>query len=89
MKVAVLGATGPTGVEVVKQALELGYDVVALVRDPEKLATLVKHDKLKVHKVDVTKQEDLVGPLKGVDGIVSAWEDKQASGRRALSTQTL
>lgn len=48
MKVAVLGATGPTGVEVVKQALELGYDVVALVRDPEKLATLVKHDKLKV-----------------------------------------
>lgn len=24
-----------------------------------------------MHKVDVTKQEDLVGPLKGVDGIVS------------------
>ena len=37
MKLAVIGATGPTGALVVSQALEKGHEVVALVRNPEKL----------------------------------------------------
>ena len=37
MKIAVVGATGPTGLEVVKQALERGHSVVAYVRRPEAL----------------------------------------------------
>jgi putative NADH-flavin reductase len=37
MKVVVLGATGGTGLEIVRQAMERGHSVTALVRSPEKL----------------------------------------------------
>ncbi|KAK3742394.1 hypothetical protein QZH41_012028 [Actinostola sp. cb2023] len=36
-RLAVFGATGPTGVLAVKTALELGHHVTALVRNPDKL----------------------------------------------------
>nr|KAG5697574.1 hypothetical protein BaRGS_019795 [Batillaria attramentaria] len=72
MKIAVLGATGPTGQEVVKQALEQGHTVTALVRDPDKMASQVQHDNLQIQKVDLSKEEDLVGPMKGVDAVLSS-----------------
>ena len=37
MKVVILGATGGTGLEIVRQAIERGHSVTALVRSPEKL----------------------------------------------------
>jgi uncharacterized protein YbjT (DUF2867 family) len=37
MKITVFGATGGTGLQVVKQALASGYQVTALVRDPARL----------------------------------------------------
>jgi putative NADH-flavin reductase len=37
MKVLILGATGPLGKQIVKQALERGHEVTALVRSPEKI----------------------------------------------------
>lgn len=72
MKIAVLGATGPTGQQVVTQALAKGYEVRALVRDPDKMAAQVQHDKLQIHKVDLSKPEDLVTPLQGVDAVLSS-----------------
>lgn len=46
MKIAVLGATGQTGQELVHQALQQGHTVTAIVRNPAKLT--VTHDNLKV-----------------------------------------
>ena len=40
MNLGVLGATGKTGTEVVRQALEGGHQVTVLVRDPTKLGEL-------------------------------------------------
>ena len=37
MKVALLGATGFVGSALLKEALDRGYTVTAIVRDPEKL----------------------------------------------------
>ncbi|HEX6452281.1 MAG TPA: NAD(P)H-binding protein [Trebonia sp.] len=37
MRLTVFGATGGTGAEVVRQALEAGYQVTAVVRDPARL----------------------------------------------------
>ncbi len=37
MKIAVLGATGGTGTQVVKQALAAKHDVIAIVRNPQNL----------------------------------------------------
>lgn len=39
LNLVVFGATGRTGKEVVKQALEKGHHVTAVVRTPEKLNT--------------------------------------------------
>ena len=47
MKIAVLGATGATGIRFVKEALVVGYDIVAVVRNPDKLKD-VKDNRLEV-----------------------------------------
>lgn len=46
MKLLLLGATGPTGQQLVSEALNEGHEVIAVVRSPEKLTT--QNDKLKV-----------------------------------------
>ena len=58
MKVLVFGATGTTGREVVKQALDLGYQVSAFVRDPAKVA--LEHKNLTVlhYKKNPTIMQD-------------------------------
>lgn len=47
MKIAVLGATGQTGQQLVKQALQQGHIITAIVRNPSKLA--INHENLKVN----------------------------------------
>jgi len=37
LNLAMFGATGPTGIQAVKRALELGHHVTAVVRNPDKL----------------------------------------------------
>ena len=37
MKIIIFGATGTVGQELVKQAVEKGYEVTAFVRNPEKI----------------------------------------------------
>lgn len=46
MRIAVLGATGQTGQYLVKQAIQKGYGVTAVVRNPKKVE--FQHEKLKV-----------------------------------------
>ncbi|XP_062602721.1 LOW QUALITY PROTEIN: uncharacterized protein LOC134264440 [Saccostrea cucullata] len=69
MKISVLGATGPSGLQTVLEALERGYSVVALVRNPDKLT--IKDDKLQVCKVDIFKEDELVPHFGGCDAVVS------------------
>lgn len=68
MKIAVLGATGKTGGLVVKQALEQGYQVVALVRDPVRLT--LRHPQLSVMKGSPTSLADAEKCLNGVDAVI-------------------
>ena len=42
MRIAILGATGGTGMHLLRQALDQGFQVRAIVRTPSKL-NLVKH----------------------------------------------
>jgi nucleoside-diphosphate-sugar epimerase len=55
--IAVLGATGGTGREVVQQALAAGQSVRALVRTPEKLN--LKHERLSVVRGDAHNADDV------------------------------
>ncbi len=43
MRILVIGASGGTGREIVKQALEAGHDVTALVRNPAKFSLAHEH----------------------------------------------
>lgn len=69
MKIALLGATGQTGQYLVKQALEQGHTVTAIVRNPAKLAE--HHDNLKVVKADIFSVDSLKAHFKGQDVVIS------------------
>lgn len=70
MKLAVFGATGGTGQQVVRQALDAGHSVTAVVRDPARLS--VSHSALEVVTADVTDPEALHPALAGRDAVISA-----------------
>jgi putative NADH-flavin reductase len=70
MKIVVFGATGGTGIEVVKQALELGYWVTAVARRPE--AVQLKHERLSVLRGDVFDPASIKAAMQGQDIVVSA-----------------
>jgi putative NADH-flavin reductase len=58
MKVAVLGANGKTGRLAVEEALRRGHQVVAVVRDPDQVAT--KDERLTVAQADAFDESSLV-----------------------------
>ncbi|XP_049619373.1 flavin reductase (NADPH) isoform X1 [Syngnathus scovelli] len=69
MKIAVLGATGQTGQFVVRQALQQGHAVTAVVRNLDKLT--VRHDNLKVVEADIFSADSLKSHFEGSDAVVS------------------
>ncbi len=70
MKILVLGATGGTGREIVRQALEAGHDVVALVRGGEGAAAALPGAQLVVG--DARDREALVRALDGCQAVASS-----------------
>lgn len=71
----IVGATGGTGRELVAQALERGYSVRALVRDPSKLK--VEHPKLEVKKGDVLNYASVEAALRDQDAVICALGHKR------------
>lgn len=70
MKIVLLGATGKTGRELLKQALDAGHHVTALVRNPHRLAS--EHDNLRIVIGDATDKEAVRSAMKGNDVLISA-----------------
>jgi putative NADH-flavin reductase len=71
MKLVVLGATGGTGKEIVRQAVERGHRVTALVRSPERLGFLA--DRITVRRGDLLKVSDLQDILQDQHAVLSAF----------------
>ncbi len=69
MRIAVFGATGATGREVVKQALQAGHEVSSLVRTPAGLAT---HDRLRVVVGGLDRSDRVAEVVDGADAVISA-----------------
>jgi putative NADH-flavin reductase len=67
-KLLVLGATGGTGQHVVSQALDVGHEVTAYVRDPAKLA--ITRERLRVVSGAITA-DALQDAMKGQDVVIS------------------
>ncbi|PTT02525.1 epimerase [Pedobacter sp. HMWF019] len=68
-KVLILGATGRTGKHAIAFALEKGYQVVAMVRDPAKIR--VKSDGLTIVTGLPTDIDDVRRALDGCDAVLS------------------
>jgi uncharacterized protein len=70
MKIALIGATGFVGSAILKEALDRGHEVTAIVRDPEKLQP---HQKLHPQKGDVYNADEVARLVAGHDAVISAF----------------
>ena len=71
MKLTVLGATGGTGLALVRLALEQQHKVTALVRTPAKLGALAANEHLDVLQGDATNKQDVQQAVRGSDAVLS------------------
>ena len=69
-KVAVIGATGFVGTQVVNELASRGYAVEAIARDTTKIT---ESDLVKAKKLDVYNVAELAEGLKGVDAVISTF----------------
>ncbi|MFJ3665647.1 NAD(P)-dependent oxidoreductase [Streptomyces sp. NPDC090106] len=89
MKLTVFGATGGIGQEIVRQALESGHEVTAVVRDPAKLP--MADDRLEVFRADLTDPEPLRPAVAGRDAVLSGLgpHGRADAGVAARTTRTV
>ena len=71
MNLVVLGATGSTGLEIVRQAIEYGHSVTAFVRSPERLKSF--RDRISVKEGNLLDAAELEPVIKGHDAVLSAF----------------
>ncbi|MBV7529381.1 NAD(P)-dependent oxidoreductase [Chitinophaga sp. sic0106] len=72
MKIAIIGASGFIGHEILNEALQRGHQVTAIVRNPEKIT--VSNDNLIVKKADVTDANAVAEAISGTDAVISAYK---------------
>jgi len=88
VKLLVVGATGPTGQQVVRQALDLGHDVTAFVRDPAKLP--IAGGALEVVTGTLPDSEQtLTGALRGRDAVISSLGVRSAFRAQGLIEKSM
>ncbi|MFJ4366084.1 NAD(P)-dependent oxidoreductase [Streptomyces chartreusis] len=89
MKLTVFGATGGTGKEIVRQALDAGHEVTAVVRDPSRFP--VTGDRLEVFRADLTDPQALRPAVAGRDAVLSGLgaRSRKDAGIAARLTRTV
>jgi putative NADH-flavin reductase len=70
MKLAIFGATGGTGRQLVEQALADGHQVTAFVRRP--VALKVRHDRIRIVAGDVRDAAQVESAIERQDAVLSA-----------------
>lgn len=70
-QMVLIGASGFVGSAILKEALSRGYQVKAVVRNPEKVTE--KSPDLTVVKADVSSAATVAEVVKGADAVISAY----------------
>jgi len=70
MKIVLYGATGKAGSRILTELLNRGHEVVAIVRNPDKLAP---NDGLTVQQGDLSSVEAIAEAIGGAQAVVSAY----------------
>lgn len=71
LKMVILGATGATGLEVVRMAVERGHSMTAFVRSPDRLASFM--DRIEVKRGDLLDASQLAEVIDNHDAISSSF----------------
>lgn len=89
MKLAIFGASGKTGAQLMTQALAAGDTVVALARDPATIST--RHDRLSVIQGDATNADDVTRAIAGTAAVFSGLgpRGRQATTLRADAARNI
>ncbi|MEU9331980.1 NAD(P)H-binding protein [Streptomyces sp. NPDC048290] len=89
MKLTVFGATGGVGREIVRQALDAGHQVTAVVRDPARLA--VTGAGLEVYRADLGDPQAVRAAVAGRDAVLSGLgaRSRKDAGVTARLTRTV
>lgn len=74
-RLLIIGATGGTGRQLVLQALERGYEVTALVRNPARLQ--INHPQFTVVQGDILDPATVEAAMQGQEAVVSALGHKK------------
>jgi uncharacterized protein YbjT (DUF2867 family) len=75
LRILIIGATGGTGRELVRQALEQGHQVTALVRKPKKMK--IEHPNLRVVQGNVRDYESVESAMRGQSAVLCALGTKR------------
>lgn len=75
MRILIVGATGGSGRELVKQGLERGHEVTAFARRPEAVA--IRHERLRVARGDVLDAASVAAAMAGQEAVLSALGHKR------------
>ena len=75
MKLLIIGGTGGTGKELIRQALEQGHHLTALVRNPEKVK--IVHPNLVLIEGNVLDFDQVQKAVAGQDAVLSALGHKK------------
>jgi len=71
MKLLVLGATGGTGLEMVREAIERGHSVTAFVRSPERLKPFGDH--ITIRQGNLLNAAEIEPVIKGHEAVLSGF----------------
>ena len=90
MKIALIGATGFVGSTLLKEALDRGHEVTAIVRHPDKLQS---HPKLHPQKGDIYNADEVTRLVAGHDAVISAfnpgWSDPDIHNLQVKGTEAI
>jgi len=90
MKITIFGATGKTGNELIKQALDHGHEVTVMVRDPKRLPKFSKD--ITVFSGDFNNIDIVRSSIEGQDAVICTLGTKDLyknSGLRTLGTRAI
>ncbi len=82
MKLVVLGATGATGIEIVRQAIERGHSVRALVRSARRLESFAPS--IDIIEGDLLDAGQLARAISGQEAVLSAFGPRQPRRKQRL-----
>ena len=90
MKIALIGATGFVGSAILKEALDRGHEVAAIVRNPD---TLTPHAKLHPKKGDIYNEDEVARLAAGHDAVISAfnpgWTNQDIYSQQVKGTHSI